>query len=137
MEVSKQKTVELAYLILRLSIGINMFLHGAMRIPKIDGFSAGIVERFSGTLLSESMVSTFAYVLPYAELIIGLLLILGLFTSQVLLFGALLIVVLIFGSALQENWSLISSQMLYSILFFILSYLINYNKYSIDYLRKK
>jgi len=137
MNGSKQKSIELAYLILRLSIGINMFLHGVMRIPKIDAFSAGIVERFSDTILSETIVSGFAYSLPYVELIIGLLLIIGLFTSQTLLAGALLIAVLIFGSALQEKWGLISSQMLYSILFFMLSFLIEYNKYSIDRIRKR
>jgi thiosulfate dehydrogenase [quinone] large subunit len=137
MKTSKQKTVEWAYLILRLSLGINMFLHGIMRIPKIDGFSAGIAERFNGTILSQDVVSAFAYGLPYIELIIGILLIIGLFTSQVLLVGALLIATLIFGSALNESWALISSQMLYSILFFMLSYLIEFNKYSIDSLIKK
>ncbi|MDC0933604.1 DoxX family membrane protein [Arcobacteraceae bacterium] len=137
MEQNKQNTMEWAYLILRLSLGINMFLHGVMRIPKIDAFSAGMVERFEGTLLSESMVSLFAYSLPYIELALGLLLIIGLFTNRTLLVGGFLIVVLIFGSALQENWSLISSQILYSILFFMLSYFIEFNKYSIDYLRKK
>ena len=137
MNKSKEKTIELAYLILRLSLGINMFLHGVVRIPKIDNFSAGIVESFSGTILSQDMVIIFAYGLPYVELIIGFLLIVGLFTSESLLAGALLIATLIFGSALKENWSLISSQMLYSILFFMLSYLIQFNKYSIDKIRKK
>jgi len=137
MHEKQQKSIEFAYLILRVSLGINMFLHGAMRIPKIDGFSAGITERFSDTILNESMVSTFAYSLPFVELFIGFLLIIGLFTTKTLNAGAILITLLIFGSAIQENWSLISSQILYSILFFMLSYLIQFNKYSLDYLQKR
>ena len=74
---------------------------------------------------------------PFAELIIGVLLILGLFTSRALLLGALLITVLVFGSGLQENWNVMSSQMIYAIFFFILSYLIELNRFSLDRIREK
>jgi len=75
--------------------------------------------------------------IPFAELIIGLLLIFGLFTKRALLLGALLITVLVFGSGIKENWNVMSSQMIYAIFFFILSYCIDFNKFSIDSLQQK
>ena len=137
MNESKQKTIELAYLILRLTMGVNMFTHGVARMLNIEGFNSWMVGQFSKTILPEFMVSISSYLIPFAELIIGIFLILGLFTCRALLAGALLIVVLVFGSGLQENWNVMSSQMIYAIFFFMLSYFIELNRFSIDAVRKK
>jgi len=137
MNNSKQKTIELAYLILRLTMGVNMLTHGIARMLNLDGFNTWMIGQFSKTILPEFMVSISSYLIPFVELIIGILLILGLFTSRTLLVGALLIVALVFGSGLQENWNIMSSQMIYAIFFFILSYLIELNRYSIDAIREK
>jgi len=137
MSESKEKTIELAYLLLRLTMGINMFTHGIARILNIEGFNSWMIAQFSTTILPEFMVSLTSYIIPFAELVIGILLIIGLFTRKVLLFGALLIVLLVFGSGLQENWNVMSSQMIYAIFFFILSYLIELNRFSIDRFRQK
>lgn len=137
MSESKQKTIELAYLILRLTMGVNMFTHGVARFLNIEGFNRWMIGEFSNTILPEFMVSISSYMIPLAELIIGSLLIIGLFTSRALLLGALLIVILVFGSGLQENWNVMSSQMIYAIFFFILSYLIELNRFSLDRLREK
>jgi len=137
MNESKQKTIELAYLILRLTMGVNMFTHGVARLLDIDKFNGWLISQFSNTILPEFIVSISSYVIPFVELIIGVLLILGLFTSRALLVGALLIVALVFGSGLQENWNVMSSQMIYAIFFFILSYLIELNRFSLDRVREK
>lgn len=137
MNDTKQKTLELAYLILRLTMGVNMLTHGIARMLNLDGFNTWMIGQFSKTILPEFMVSISSYLIPFVELIIGILLILGLFTSRTLLVGALLIVALVFGSGLQENWNIMSSQMIYAIFFFILSYLIELNRYSIDAIREK
>ena len=135
MNESKQKTIELAYLILRLTMGVNMFTHGVARILDLDKFNGWLISQFSNTILPEFIVSISSYMIPFVELIIGILLILGLFTSRTLLVGALLIVALVFGSGLQENWNVMSSQMIYAIFFFILSYLIELNRFSLDRIR--
>ena len=135
MNESKQKTIELAYFILRLTMGVNMFTHGVARILDLDKFNGWLISQFSNTILPEFIVSISSYVIPFVELIIGILLILGLFTSRTLLVGALLIVALVFGSGLQENWNVMSSQMIYAIFFFILSYLIELNRFSLDRIR--
>lgn len=137
MNTSKQQTIEVAYLILRLTMGVNMFTHGVARLLNIEGFNSWMIAQFNDTILPEFMVSISSYMIPFAELIIGVLLIIGLFTSRALLLGALLIVFLVFGSGLQENWNIMSSQMIYAIFFFILSYLIDLNRFSIDRLKDK
>ena len=135
MNESKQKTIELAYLILRLTMGVNMFTHGVARLLDLDKFNGWLISQFSNTILPEFIVSISSYMIPFVELIIGILLILGLFTSRALLVGSLLIVALVFGSGLQENWNVMSSQMIYAIFFFILSYLIELNRFSLDRIR--
>ena len=135
MNESKQKTIELAYFILRLTMGVNMFTHGVARLLDLEKFNMWMIGQFSNTILPEFLVSLSSYMIPFAELIIGVLLILGLFTSRALLLGALLITVLVFGSGLQENWNVMSSQMIYAIFFFILSYLIELNRFSLDRIR--
>ena len=137
MNETKQKTIELAYLILRLTMGINMLTHGIARMLNLEGFNSWMIGQFSNTILPEFMVSISSYMIPFTELILGILLILGLFTSRALLLGAGLIVVLVFGSGLQENWNVMSSQMIYAIFFFILTYFIELNRFSIDRLRSK
>lgn len=135
MNESKQKTIELAYFILRLTMGVNMFTHGVARLLDLEKFNMWMIGQFNDTILPEFLVSLSSYMIPFAELIIGVLLILGLFTSRALLLGALLITVLVFGSGLQENWNVMSSQMIYAIFFFILSYLIELNRFSLDRIR--
>ena len=136
MNDSKQTTIQLAYLILRLTMGVNMFTHGVARLLDLEKFNTWMIGQFSNTILPEFLVSLSSYMIPFAELIIGVLLILGLFTSRALLLGALLITILVFGSGLQENWNVMSSQMIYAVFFFILSYMIELNKFSLDNLRK-
>ena len=137
MSDSKQKTIELAYLLLRLTMGVNMLTHGIARILNLDGFNSWMIGQFSNTILPEFMVSMASYMIPFSEFILGILLIFGLFTSRAYLLGGLLIVFLVFGSGLQENWNVMSSQMIYALFFFILSYFIELNKFSIDRLREK
>ena len=137
MNDSKQTTIQLAYFILRLTMGVNMFTHGVARLLDLEKFNMWMIGQFSDTILPEFLVSLSSYMIPFAELIIGVLLILGLFTSRALLLGALLITVLVFGSGLQENWNVMSSQMIYANFFFILSYLIELNRFSLDRIREK
>lgn len=134
---SKQKTIELAYLILRLTMGANMFVHGIVRIPKLDSFNIWMVEYFQDTFLPDFLVSLLAYSIPFIELTVGIFLIVGLFTRQALLVGALLMAVLVFGSCLKENWEWAAFQMIYALFFFTLSYLIELNKFSVDSIKCK
>ena len=71
----------LAYVLLRISMGINMLGHGLVRIPKLNAFADGMTKGFEKSWLPSSMVHLFGSVLPFLELLTGILLIIGLKTK--------------------------------------------------------
>ncbi len=74
-----------AYLLLRATLGINIFLHGASRILAGAGkFAAQLAQQFHAAPLPEPVVLGFAYALPCAEAAIGTLVLLGLFSRVAL-----------------------------------------------------
>jgi thiosulfate dehydrogenase (quinone) large subunit len=110
----------LAYLLLRLTLGINIMLHGVVRLPALGAFAEGTVQQFAGTPLPAVAVRLFGLSLPFLETVIGLLLIVGLWTRWALVAGALLIAALVFGTALRSDWETLSIQMLYAIIYYLL-----------------
>jgi thiosulfate dehydrogenase [quinone] large subunit len=77
-------------------------------------------------------VRPFALTLVFAEAIIGLLLVLGLWTRWSLLLGAVLISALVFGTALRSDWDTLAIQLLYAFIYAALITALEYNAYSID-----
>jgi thiosulfate dehydrogenase [quinone] large subunit len=56
---------ELAYLLLRLTLGVNILMHGLSRIlAGLTPFAAGMMKQFASTPLPPSLVHAFAYALP-------------------------------------------------------------------------
>ena len=127
-----------AFLLLRLGIGTSSFGHGLVRIPKLDKFSQGMINEFQHSMLPESLVTAFAYALPFAELIIGLLLLLGLFTRHALVAGAIVMILLIFGTTAIEQWNNLNSQLIH-LLFLagLLPFVDQYNTYALDKVIRK
>lgn len=121
-----------SYLILRLSVGMSMLGHGFVRIFKLKAFSDGMVSNFEESMLPEIIVLPFSYVLPFAELIVGILLIIGLWTRKALVTGGFIMVILIFGSSMIENWGAIPSQLIHSAFFALLLHYLGDNTLSID-----
>lgn len=109
-----------AYLLVRLTIGMSMFGHGLVRIPKLTGFSEGMVANFNGSFLPALLVKPFSLALPFLEFIIGLFLIIGFKTKVTAQTGGLLMVILIFGTSMIENWSALPSQMIHASFFIVL-----------------
>lgn len=120
-----------AYLLLRLAVGVSMFGHGLVRLPKLGAFSGWMVDSFKNSLLPQALVLPFSYLLPVAEFSIGLMLLLGLFTKQAAFAGGIVMVLLIFGSCLTENWDFLPSQLLHIIVFVVLLQFSG-NLYAID-----
>jgi thiosulfate dehydrogenase [quinone] large subunit len=123
---------ELAFVLGRLLLGVNFLMHGLVRIPKLSVFRAGILKEFAATPLPEALVSLFATVLPWAEAGIGLLLLLGLFTRPALVAAMLLIISLVFGSSLQEKWTLVGDQMVYGLYILTLVLHVQRNRLCLD-----
>lgn len=128
----------LAYLLLRLTLGLNFTMHGLSRIISgVDKFVDGMVKGFQGTILPESLVRPFGYALTFTEFILGILLMLGLFTRFAAVAGALVIMALIFGSGLQQKWDSVATQMIYAVFFFLVLHFLENNRYSLDHRRSR
>jgi len=125
------------YLLARLPIGMSFFGHGLERLPKLAVFSHGMVASFSKSILPEGLVLPFGYILPVLELLTGILLLLGLFTRFAAVLGVALMLALIFGSTMIEQWNNVFTQIIYGGYLALLFYFAPYNTISIDGLLKK
>ncbi|KGK32022.1 MULTISPECIES: DoxX family protein [Cellulophaga] len=126
------KEYRLGYVLARIAIGVSMFGHGLVRLPKLEGFKNFMVQNFENSMVPEFLVTPFAYTLPILEFMVGILLIIGLFTRQALVLGAILMIMLVFGSTMIENWGIIDSQLIHAFIFIGLLLGINYNYWSLD-----
>ena len=122
----------LAYGILRFTLGLNILLHGLTRIGTLSGFADGLVEGFADTILPAAVVHVSAYVIVLAEVVIGALLTMGYRTRGALVAGGLLMAALVFGTALRQEWGTLGTQMLYTLIYFVLLYAREYDYYSLD-----
>jgi len=109
-----------------------MFGHGLVRLPKLSGFSNWMVTSFEKSMLSAAMVRPFSYALPLAEFAIGLLLIVGLFTRPALIAGSIVMIMLILGTTLIENWEALPSQLIHVVFFTALLHYAASNTYALD-----
>ncbi len=124
-------------MIVRLAIGLSMFGHGLVRLPKLQAFSQGMVKTFENSMLPELLTTPFSYVLPFAELIFGFLLIIGLFSRVSAIGTAAVLLTLIFGSTLIENWDVITSQLVHIAFVAYLVHNVKDNSYAVDCLLSK
>lgn len=121
------KDKELGYLILRLGVAINLIGHGLPRMgANFDGFYSWITTLFAQTLLPSFLVSSMAYIIPAAELILGVMLFIGFKTRLTLVLASILMFSLIFGMCLLQKWDIVGLQMIY---LFLYTQLLNNLKY--------
>ena len=125
--------LRLAYPLLRITLGINIGLHGISRIlAGPASFVATLTKQFASTPLPHFAVQGFGFTLPWLEATIGLLILFGALTRVALLAGAVLIAVLTFGSSLHQDWDIVGIQLTYAVVYFILISLQRYNAFSLD-----
>jgi thiosulfate dehydrogenase [quinone] large subunit len=123
----------LGYFILRLSLGVDMLMHYVVRTWGISKDFVPVTEKmFEGNLLPMSWVHNFLTVLPYFEGLLGVLLILGLLSRWAITAEGLLVTVLLFGTALRSDWTVVSHQMIYLLFVFILLAVEDYDYFSVD-----
>ena len=124
----------LAYGVFRFTLGINILIHGVDRVfgAGARGFAAKTSSQFAGTALPHALVYVFLTFLPFAEVVLGALIIFGLLTRWTLTLGGLLIAVLVFGTALRSDWSTAGVQMVYAITYYFLLKNLDDNYLSVD-----
>lgn len=129
---------ELAYAILRLALGVNLFGHAFVRFwGGVTAFVNWLVEHMSGTALPAWLVRPFGYFLTVEELVVGALLVVGLCTRPALVVGSLVMIALTWGTVLKQDWPVAGLQLTYSIAFFLLLFFRESNRFSADTILNK
>lgn len=130
-QIASTKT--LAYSLLRIALGVNLAGHGFVRILNGVGlFATTTASHLSKSLLPHGFIIGFAYVIPFIEAALGLGLIFGLLTRITLICGAVFMMGLTIGVTSNQQWDVAGQQLLYSLVFFVLLYLVELNGYSLD-----
>ena len=123
----------LAYGIFRLTLGINILIHGAIRLAAgAQKFASSTSSQFTNTPLPGPLVHLFLAVLPFAEASLGALLVIGLWTRWTLVLGSLLMTALVFGTCLRGDWNTAGLQMIYVIAYYLLLANRHHNRFSVD-----
>jgi thiosulfate dehydrogenase [quinone] large subunit len=125
------------YLLARLPIGMSFLGHGLERLPILAKFSNGMVTSFDKSFIPGMLVLPFSLGLPFVELLLGILLLLGLFTRFATVLGVITMLALIFGSTSLGQWDGVFIQLMYSAYLVLLYYFLPYNTVSIDGWRSK
>ena len=133
------QNLQIAYALFRMTLGMNFFFHGSMRL--ITGLGAWVATQVpmftEQPVLPMALVQGFLYVLPFIEATIGTLLLLGLYTRGALIAGALVVITLIFGTGIRQEWGSVGAQTLYGIYFYLLISRLGDNWLALDCFRAK
>lgn len=123
----------IAYLLLRLSLGLVLFLHGVVRLAgHYEQFVNGTLQSFAETPLPAGAVHVAAFYIPPVEAVLGFFILAGLLTRPALIGGALLMIFLLFGKSMQQDWTTVAIQLLYAQLYFVLLAWRRYNHFALD-----
>lgn len=127
---------DVAYALLRLTLGTVFLSAGITKFMMgIGGFAAGLQQQFAGKL-PPALVAPFAYALPFFEVTVGALLILGLFNQFGLVLAGLLIIALTFGKVIEGDPATVAHNLSYAVMIFVLLWLADHNRFSVDRLRR-
>ena len=133
----KQKDIAIAYLLLRVLIGVNYLNHGLTRIGNVPGFVEETVKQLANSYFPEFLVRINSYLVPPVELSVGVLITLGLATRSALIATSVLMIILMMGVTSVQNWNAAGSMLSYGIVLFILLALSSFNIYSLDFWMRK
>ncbi len=123
----------IAYLLLRLALGVNLAGHGFIRFYNgVGGFASGIAEHMAKSPLPHGFVLAFGYAIPAIEVLLGIALSLGIGTRIALAFGAAFMISLTAGVTLNQQFDVAGLQLTYSLAFFALLFLCEHNALSLD-----
>ena len=104
---------DIATLLLRLFIGLMMLSAGLGKFGNLADFQQYIHHDFDKTFLAGPLLDLFAYAQPYAEVILGALVLVGLLTRPILSLTALNLIVLFFGKWVVHDLQTAANNFLY------------------------
>jgi len=122
----------IAYTLMRVAYGVIFLFYGIGKFRGgLGSFVGGMNQQFSGKLPA-IMVMPFAYFIPFAETISGVLILLGLFTRAGLTLSGLLLIGLTFGLVILGQAPIVAHNLQYVLINFVLLWLVDLNRWSID-----
>lgn len=124
-------------LLLRLLIGLLLLVAGINKLIVYRDVVERISSGFAEAWIPEPLVVGFVMVLPIAEVLLGLLLTVGLWTRPALYLTGLLLIVLNFGLLARGDTAGAAKNVPYVIVIFLDTILLSYNTYSLDALLYK
>lgn len=131
--MSNERDIRIAYLLLRITLGTNICVHGVSRIfVGQSAFAHSLIPLFQKTFLPAWSVLAFGLALPWLEAILGLFLLVGMRTYFALTTGSLLLIALTFGSTLRQDWESAGLQLIYALIYAVLVAFHHQNTYSLD-----
>ncbi len=122
----------LAHALLRVGLGVNLFTHGIVRLPALTSFAAHVQSTMTKIWLPLPLVTAAGYAIPFVEIVTGALLLLGLFLRPALVLGFLLLIVLMLGICLAQNWTVAAEQLIYMAVLAALLATARFDRYSLD-----
>ena len=123
---------EIAYALARITYGVIFLFYGIGKfMAGLSNFVGGMNQEFSGKLPA-FMVMTFAYILPFGELISGALIFLGLYTRLGLTLSGLLLIGLTFGLVILGQADGVPHNLIYVLVNFVLLWFADFNRLSLD-----
>jgi thiosulfate dehydrogenase [quinone] large subunit len=104
---------------------MDFFGHGFARIftgTHLSGFAHWMVGDMAKAPLPAGLTLATGYVVPCVELLIGVLLLTGLATRSALILALLLMLMLMFGVTMKQDWNIAGQQLLYGLVLAVLLY---------------
>ena len=99
------RSVALPYAFLRIALGLNICMHGIVRwATGLRSFAESLLPIFQKTPMPPWSVYSFGYWLPIVEATVGACVLFGFQTRRALISGAVLMLVLTFGSTLLADF---------------------------------
>jgi thiosulfate dehydrogenase (quinone) large subunit len=126
----KPRDVAIAHLLLRVMVGGIFLNSGFNKIFNIPAFVERMVKTLDASYIPDVLIRLGAYPVPIIEIVVGLLLILGLSTRIASIVTSTLMIMLTFGAMSAQLPELVSSQLIYGIVLFLLLATCRYNWFS-------
>ena len=111
----------------RWCFGLLFFFFGLGKFAHLSGFATNLAQQFQSTWLPQLLVSLFGHVLPFWEVTVGALLIVGIFPTSTLFATGVLLLILVFGQVLLGNGAVIFNNTVYLLAVTALLFLQDYD----------
>lgn len=123
---------KVAYALTRITYGVIFLFYGIGKFRGgLSNFVGGMNQQFSGKLPA-AMVMPFAYSIPFAETISGVLIVFGFFSRAGLTLSGVLLIGLTFGVVMLGQAPIVAQNLQYVVINFVLLWFVEFNSFSLD-----